>query len=267
MPTPPSKDAFMKVMITSDLHWGFNGSSTNMIVMQYLLSSFERDKPDILIVAGDNSSTSFDERYKVFTFLRDRLGKGFPILTVNGNHDFWVHKDEDYQRAYNVEDVYRINLEIYGINNIRYLPENPFINDEIAISGMDGWYIEYPDTNDKNWIPGPFNINHSILRTRSSVHFEKAIKVLDQEKDKGKKTILVSHFPFTYGPKDTDWKAQQLGKYFGDNLSYSSFIDNVDYLIYGHTHTFFDAIDVNGKTRVVNTGSDYNDPHHLTLEI
>jgi predicted phosphodiesterase len=147
----------------------------------------------------------------------------------------------------------------------------------LYIRGFDGWYRDDVRTNDQHYIPGFRPVGLEWLQKRSHNQFEEVIKSLGEAKDKGKITMLVTHFGFIEEDAKNDWKARSSAmntfgrtiepQYFGANLKYEDFLDKVDYMCYGHSHSAFAGVAKNGTTKVLNVGSDYDLPLYKILTI
>ena len=253
----------MKITITGDTHYGFSrhGNEAN----EKMLESIGKENPDILIHTGDYGSVSLDEREAYWKKTREILGTSILIIAVNGNHDYW----DATHKVNSVMDITKINTRIFEKYSI-YHPYTTIIINGISIRGFDGWYFSDVRTNDPNYIPHYFPEGVKWLRDKSDKEFGSLLPLFKKDKERGDTTILVTHFGFI--ANDDDWKSREsrvLGQkqYFGGNPKYENYLDDVDYLLYGHSHHEFEGVASNNKTKVINAGSDYEFPYYKILEI
>lgn len=258
----------MKIAITTDTHYCKSTHSTS----RYMLEHIKKFNPEILIHCGDVSSSNYPEQEAFWKLTRETLGLDVKIVTVMGNHDWWdrYYDDEDTSkiiRPSNPEQLFSLVKEVYCKYNIHHASEN-LVFDQIAISGYDGWYgdkeVPHKATRDSKVIPHYYGEGETWLYNRNFKDFDNAIAFLNSKKAENKKTFLVTHFGITPECAD-DWKSKIGKEYFGNNPRFSQFIENVDYLCYGHSHQEVDFIFK--TTRVLNSGSDYYFPKYITLDI
>jgi hypothetical protein len=190
-----------------------------------------------------------------------------------------VSTDIPYISPKNPYEVYLQNMEILKKFDIVYLFDGMELQEEkktLLIQGFDGWYRDDVYTNDKNYIPGFQTLGMEWLQKRSHFQFGEVIQSLKEAKDKGNITMLVTHFGFIAEDAENDWKSRsaqgpfgklQEPQYFGANLKYEDYLDKVDYMLYGHSHSAFAGTAKNGTTKVLNVGSDYELPKYQILEV
>ena len=259
----------MKIAITTDTHY----CKVFHSIIVKMLEEIKKNDPDILIHCGDVASTNWLEQKLFWSLAREILGKKIIMITVKGNHDWWdKYYDIDpaalgIKRPQSFEDIIEIHQkEIYDVFNIHHASENITI-DRIHFSGFDGWYqdkeVPFRFTKDSKMIPR-YYVDSSQWDKHNVKGFENALNFLN--KQTGKK-ILITHHSFTECAV-FDWKNEdsRIKHYFGNNLRYEIFIDNIDYLFYGHTHVEMDSISKNGHTKVINVGSDYYYPKYKIME-
>lgn len=263
----------MTIAITTDTHYCLSTHDCNILMLEQL----KLENPHILLHCGDVSNSNWYEQKQYFELVRNILGN-ILIVTVNGNHDWWCkYYDIDptklnIEKIHNCEDILKVlQKEVYGPLDIHHASENltHYENGKkIYISGFDGWYsdLNVPRriTNDYKKIPQYYINGGNYLNTRSVIGFEKSIEFLNKVDDGIK--ILMTHFGFTENCTK-DWKSRDTGNYFGNNPKFENYIDNVDYLFYGHSHIEDDSISKNNHTKILNTGSDYDNPKYRILEI
>ena len=270
----------MKIIVTTDTHWGFTiiGDQANIT----MLNKIKDEKKDALLHCGDWGSTSFADRYNYWKLVRSTLGKDLPIGTIMGNHDWWAGQFfRLYATPISPYEVYLQNMDILKEFDIVPLFDEMELQEEggktLFIKGFDGWYRDDVRTNDQNYIPGFRPLGIEWLQKRSHNQFGDCIKSIGEAKDKGNITMLVTHFGFIEEDAKNDWKARSSAmdtfgramepQYFGNNLKYEDFLDKVDYMCYGHSHSPFSGVAKNGTTKILNVGSDYEMPEYQILEV
>jgi predicted phosphodiesterase len=185
---------------------------------------------------------------------------------------------EEYNLPLNPKDIIINNLKIMDRHKIIHLNDGSIEiqdnNKTITITGFDGWYRDDVSTNDQHYIPGYRPTGIQWLQNKAHKDFGECIKTLNEAKLEGHTTILVSHFGFLNSEIRNDYKAKSSPfdcnthkEYFGANTKYEEFLDSVDYVFFGHSHTPFDGYAANGKTRCINVGSDYEMPKYKIIEI
>lgn len=250
----------MKLILTSDLHEGRSPRS-HKINTEFITKIAQEIKKDsnikALIIAGDLSSHKQEQHERICKMLRDQLS--CTILIVRGNHDYWSTLDKRKVIKYpTIPELNKKHEELYKKYNIHHLQKNPFVIDDVIILGWDGWYSSFdPPSNDDDHI---IRFTEGIktmewLSRKAHKEFERLLSV--DTKGYHKSIIVTHHNPYTH-----DYRYKELGA----NHKYLEFIVNkFDYLLTGHTHRFYDKL-VKG-CRIVNSGSDYNDPKYLILEV
>lgn len=252
----------MKIAITTDTHYG----TTKNPALEISLLDMKLHNPEVFIHCGDVSSSNVLEHEKYWILAREILGDKIPIITVMGNHDWWDrYYDEEVPsvRPKDPSDLWENFVKpMYKRYNIHHASENLIIND-VGFTGIDGWYSD-PDyiyeTNDSKRIP-QFYINSSYLSKRSDEQFKSSLDFL--QSFTGKK-VFITHFGITPECKN-DWKSNNSDFYFGNNQKYFDFLQDCNYLLYGHSHIKVDT--VYNNIRVINAGSDYFFPKFRILDI
>ncbi len=253
----------MKIIITGDTHYGYSRHGNDENVK--MIESIKKENPDILIHTGDYGSSSLDEREEYWRVTRGILGS-IVIIAVNGNHDYW----DATHKVNSIMDITESNIKVFEKYSI-YHPFTNIVIKGISIRGMDGWYFSDVRTHDPNYIPHYFPEGVKWLRDKSDMEFDSLLPLFKKDKQRGDTTILVTHFGFIANDDD-DWKSRESRifgqkQYFGGNPKYENYIDDVDYLLYGHSHHEFEGVASNGKTKVINAGSDYEFPNYRILEV
>jgi predicted phosphodiesterase len=234
----------MRILILSDTHYGFSEGTHK--ILETKLKKVPKDI-DLVIHAGDWISDSQAQWKDCFELFRS-LFPTVNIIGVLGNHDLWNNPKKDV-----LETEREIKL-LFKKYNIHYLPNNPFISKDIIIYGFNGWYYDIePPSNDRNWInnwvENKYDFN-AFLSKRSCYDME---NILNQNIS-NKYSICVTHF----GPNDYS-KMGADPKYI-EHLS-----QKFNLVIIGHSHIEQDYMINN--CRVINPGSDYNDPKFKIIKM
>jgi len=244
----------MKILITSDWHFGFTQKTCDRI--KKMLTNGMNQGFDIMVIAGDISSVDPSQMEKAFKHAREVVDK--PILVVFGNHDYWV-ADANRTSLNNIEKVERSHEEICEKYNIHYLPYNPYHGKGFSIYGFDGWYGgTNPITNDANWMSREFgsftNLNRYFFEKQM-----KQFKYIAEGTFLNPVNILVTHFNIFPSPG----KESDMSGYFPlGEIATGGF----DYIIYGHTH-MQEVFEHKNDTLVINPGSNYDNPKFIIIDI
>lgn len=115
----------VRLVLLSDLHgqsFGWNN--------EWLLRMVRREKPDLVLAAGDMYSAGDSRGRERALDLMGRLAKEFPVYYVNGEHDrsesFFEELENrgvfflDYESP--LVTVGKTTLRLYGITNVYYTP-------------------------------------------------------------------------------------------------------------------------------------------------
>lgn len=247
----------VKILVLSDLHYGYN-SNTAKVLSKFLQKIVQKESPfDLCIISGDIVSHRQRQWQPVWKLLTTHIP--VPILFVLGNHDFW-----DRDRLYrNVDDLIKAQQEnIFSkIPNIYYLnPTLPYIYDNLAVFGIDGWYKHnHPPTNDQFHIPdGIWGMGR--LRNRYYDQIDQFLDNCDNYKHI-KNHIFVTHHEIysSDGAINIDFCGEY--KLF-DKLQANS---NIKVIIQGHTHKHIrEQVE---DQLIVNVGSNYNLPSYQIIKI
>ncbi|MGE5609229.1 MAG: metallophosphoesterase [Bacillota bacterium] len=118
----------MRILATADLH--YNHPRSRRLADQ-LIDELIQIPADVLLLIGDTASGTGEElehclhRFDVFPG---------PKLFVAGNHELWTRGDDSY-RLFKEELPRRI-----AALGWRWLQDDPFVADKLAIVGSVGWY-------------------------------------------------------------------------------------------------------------------------------
>ncbi len=242
----------MRIALTSDLHAGFTEKTGS--IHEIFFNKLNEEDWDILIIAGDLGSTKIAHVKSISKRIQRLINK--PVLVVRGNHDLWD------KSKYNVRETLKLTEQIFKDNGIHLLSNNPFKLNNLHILGWDGWYQHlYPPTRDEDYIAPYTNgkLTFRFLQEEAERTFQ---KILDKTKEirtiDNQKIICVTHMPCFYHPT-----------VYGDhsaNQRYINYLEGFcDILCFGHTHVQVD--DTQFGIRILNAGSDYDEPAYTIFNI
>jgi predicted phosphodiesterase len=257
----------IKIILTSDLHEGFDHKTTaiNTKFIDEMADEIAKD-PNIkvMIIAGDLISHKQSQYPRILKMLRAKIT--IPILVVKGNHCNWDTKPNKFDKdgtwvtaKYpSIEKLNKQHADLFEKYNIHHLAKKEFIIDGIVIVGWDGWYHElFPPTNDEYHMAtytGPIRTSEYLTK-EAEKEFE---RVLYFDNYQYRKSIVVTHHsPFTDNPNYNGHRSNP------KHLQH--IICKYDYFITGHTHQPVDMI--LDKCRIINCGSHYNKPKYVIFEV
>jgi len=229
------------ILLTGDFHYGFDEYTHD--VLDSFLTDISFEPFDIMIIAGDVISHLQSQWPDILGMIRRYINQ--PILIVLGNHDYW-----DKKRHWDFFRIRSKQLKLFKDYNIHYLEnDGPYETDDLIIYGFDGWYGSgFPPSADC------YHISKRIEGVQFNDWFYyKARNKLDSIPEKGnKRQIVVTHFEPNDQPMgaSTQWL---------DTLK-----DKCDVLCTGHTHRKNDFM--HNNMRVLNAGSEYNDPRLMIFK-
>jgi len=250
----------MKIALTSDLHYGYFGNTSNKIAR--FVKKLAAEEVDLLIIAGDIATVSQHQFKRCMEEIR--AGLTCEIIYVRGNHDFWdrVHKKDPESGTRNLQQIYDYHKAITYPLSITHLDDGPFRYDSgrVEVYGFDGWYAEYnPHTNDASNMPKQHE-SCPVPAYLVGKAWKDFGKILDEVKESTAETkILVTHHNIYVDPK------YGVNSHNGILKFYPETKENFDILCCGHTHQHKDYYDDN--LRVLNCGSDYNDPKYIIFNV
>jgi len=253
----------MKVILTSDIHYGMSGYLTRGNIDK-MMKMIVQDAPEVLLVAGDWGSTGIKN---VELGVR-RIRKFYDgiIVGVPGNHDFWV-TDMEANSIKTIQDVIAIQngiFEKYMINN--YALTRNEKGKSVLFLAYPGWYRNNPPSNDRFWMPKMMDRPiHNYMREWSDALYAETLKTLNNPLYDDCKKVVVTHFnitPCIYNGYDSEVSKAMSGNYDHFNELKEA---GMTTLCYGHTHVFekglFEGV------RIFNSGSDYNRPEYIMFEV
>lgn len=241
----------MRIILTSDTHEGITHSHT----VEKLSRNIAKQRPDVIVHAGDFSGGFAGAPMVQKTVERLRRHNSGPIVVTIGNHDYWCGYNLSVEQFW---ANYRAIVACFKKHDIHFLDEDgPLTSGDCQFVGCTGWYSNpNPPTNDINFMPlGMGGDTHRYL-------FKRAIDIVTQQQgllDHSKKIIFVSHFPvIDAGPDykgsfgDFCW-AGGWGKHLQNGWGIQNFFN-------GHSHRLH-----KGPLRW-ESGSDYYNPKFLVID-
>lgn len=258
----------MKGIATTDTHKGL--SKDTHAIHEKHWDAIAAQEPDFLFHSGDAATSKQLELESTFGQMRDRLGDELDIYYVRGNHDLWdrSHKHPGKPKHHRTDKMtYGETLlyhdELFAEFNIKHLDaQGHWLTPKSFVAGFDGWYgttdHKIRQTNDDTWIPRLTGNPETLMEHLSQKAFYdlKKCHELLAGLPEGTFRILMTHFP-AFSDGHPEWNA---------NKAYHSvMIEHADLLLVGHNHQFKD--DIENGCRIVNAGSDYDQPRFIEFEI
>lgn len=249
----------MKALLTSDTHYGFGHSTTEILYRFWkkVAKTIEKENIDVVIWAGDIATSKQSEFKKAIAQARNIIGPQIPIAFVRGNHDLW-DRGRVIRTFAQLEEEHN---EIFSRYDIHHLEQGSMTIDNVGIFGWDGWYgTANPPSNDAyNMFKQVEGVpTHTFLSHRAWIKFEKVLEDVDLLRPHHRAAVAVTHFnPYTI---DTRWENMCANLKFYDLIK-----AKFDVFCCGHNHQFKNRLE--GTCRVVNAGSDYMVPKFLVFEV
>lgn len=258
----------LKIALTTDLHYGFS-SKTEAKLIKFLDKELPKAKKygiDLFIVSGDLASTKQRQFEKCLALIRNKMDQhniDVPFALVRGNHDLWNDydkKNKEWIKSKFLVDLYKKHEEWFVKYKVRHL-DNALIIKDTLICGFDGWYsTSDPKTNDADRIPKDVGNGHTTMNWLITKTWKDFDSVLELSKTAPvTKKILVTHHNLYLTKKYGENPHNGITKFLPEVKA------NFDVLVCGHTHIVEDRIEDN--LRIINAGSDYNQPVMKFLEI
>lgn len=238
----------MKILLLSDMHFGIS-QRTHGIWERYWDLHLASEDWDAVILAGDIGTSRLDHWETAIRFVSSRA-KGKPVYHVRGNHDLWD------KGTRNLHHLFKQQQDVAKDTGVHLLQDDgPAVQDGVLLCGWDGWYANPPQrhTNDFMWISSNMVDGWGTdawLNRRAADGVDACIDQVFLHK--GPK-IVVTHMPCLPGFGDPKFNASP---HYGEAL-----LGIADFLVWGHSHRQTDIV-IQG-TRILNCGSDYDNPAHL----
>jgi predicted phosphodiesterase len=249
----------VKAILTSDTHYGMDGKThaKHDRFWRKVQDEIVSNDVKVLLWAGDLACNKQSQLARTIRHAREYVS--IPILLVRGNHDFWdapSNKDEfSGRRSFQLLDAF--HRDLFAQHGIHHLENNPKVIDDVLFCGWDGWYATPPLTNDADNMFRDVNGSpmHAFMSNRAWKAFE---AVMDLDVEPYRAAVAVTHFnPYVV---DRKWEAMCANLRFYDMVK-----EKFDVFCCGHNHQKKDRIEDGCK--VLNSGSQYNNPQFLTFEV
>lgn len=251
----------MKILQLNDTHKGFSRNTDK--IHQKFFQSLKKEDFDVIIHCGDMIATQQRNVSKTFKQLRD-LAKDKPVLVVRGNHDYWqdVKSKKPEHGWMSFEEILDSHKKYAKDYNITLLDEGEtYYDDEVFVGGFTTWYASsLPVTNDCHWMNSWTQNGDSValfLSNRQHSQLSELSTLLTQHL--GKTRVVVSHMP-VFGK---DWEQKFSASYSCQMvLRYEC-----EYYLCGHSHKLHTGEELIGGVKVFQTGSDYDQPRFLVIDV
>lgn len=230
----------MKAVLFTDPHFGFDDSIRK--IPERVLNELRLQTFDLIAISGDWGAMKLVHVYWAFKAFRE----AFPdkkIIGVLGNHDLW---DKEIR---SLSEKFLLIQEWAKEFDIHLLEKNPYEVNGFLFLGFNGWYYqEHQKTKDHEYI-FPYTDDGENVDNFLRKQADEAVNFMIDYPKENKTVISMSHFPCVSEIID---KPELSGNpMHGEILTEFS-----DVIIFGHTHV---PVDVTvGKSRVINSGADYN---------
>lgn len=240
----------MKIVITGDTHSGFSDQTPQ--ILEAFWKRVAEEHPVWILHAGD-WATSHPRETAEGMHQAARICLESTIITVTGNHDYW--NDERPTNAIESHIGFREHCEMA---HIRHIPPQLSIDAALPARGLTivgghAWYNHpNPPTKDRMYMNAYTDGMDTFewLRRGWQNQFLHVQQFVHDNSSNYK--IFLTHFPG--------------GEPWGqDPHMMEMMAEECDLIVRGHSHKAEDFMW--GKCRVVNAGSDYDDPKYLVVEV
>jgi predicted phosphohydrolase len=272
----------MRLAVTSDLHYDLAGRLTPPDAIEALARQIARERPDLLILAGDLGHGMENFRRCIASF----SGVAPRLAVLAGNHDVWHDSHLDLSSQQLLDEVLPgICAELGAI----WLETSSLRLGAVAVVGSLAWYdysaidpeqahhaLQLPAlkrflNNDANWIDWPHTDPEVAARLGDALL--RRIEALDGDPEI-LQIVVATHVPLleeqmVRRPDNANWGVSNA--FFG-NLSLGRRVaafPKVALLVSGHTHFARDGIVARpGRPlRHAVIGSDYGAPTFRLFEV
>ena len=234
----------MKIWVLSDLHFA----------MSHLDWDIEFPDADVCVVAGDVA----DPPSESIRWLAENIGIRMPVVFVAGNHEYYGHYYEDAlaagrTAALSFPSVHFLENDEVVIDGVRFLGATMWTDFEFydnpdqamraaALYMNDYRQIAYSRTPPRRFAPDITRAIHKDSRNWLE-------GVLSERFDGP--TVVVTHTCPHELSVDSQYAGDQLNPAFVSDLSDVIKAHEPDLWIHGHTHSSFDYVVPETRTRVV----------------
>jgi len=273
----------MRLAVTSDLHYDFEGHLTRPAAVEELVLSLVDSRPDAVVLAGDiaNGYAAFE------ACLAEFKGLGVPVGVVAGNHDLW----RDEKLGLSTEALWGGALEeACERQGLVWLESRSIRVGEVAVVGSMCWY-DYSALD-----PSIAMTREELARVKSALNadarkmdwrrkdadfaaeLERALlRRLDAQASDPAVTAVavVTHVPLleqqiTRRPEDPRWSTTNA--YYGNLTTGLAVLQRpkVKAIVSGHSHVGQQAVVERGALGPVAAyvvPSDYQQPKFVLLEL
>lgn len=212
-----------KFYVWSDLHTEL--SSLNH-VKKICKTYFKKDLNSSLILAGDIGKPGDKKYLYLLEWCSRRYNK---IFVIAGNHEFY--------NTTNVVDTLR-NM-CMKFPNVYFLDKNIYYSDSYIIFGCILWtHIHTIEIHDVKKYYNDFKyINNIDINTWHDSDLNWLTNALEYYKNDNRTKIVITHHMPSYSLLESKYKQYSLFNSAFANTDCEKLFSNVDYWIYGHTHT------------------------------
>lgn len=272
----------MRIAVTSDLHYDLAGHLTAPDSIESLARSIARERPDLLVLAGDLGHGLDNFRRCVASF----VGVAPAIAVLAGNHDVWRDERQNLSslRLWDNE-LPRVCAEL----GVTWLETESLRFGSVGIVGSLAWYdysavdpeqaqhapllpsLKPMLNNDANWIDWPYKDPELAARLGDSL----LLRLDALEQDPAIRSVaVVTHVPLLEGQmvrkrNNPNWGVSNA--FFG-NLTLGERVSarsKVRLIVSGHTHFAREGVleRSSGPLRYAVIGSDYGAPISRSFEL
>lgn len=272
----------MRILVTSDLHYDLAGHLTAPDTVEALARRMARERPDLLVLAGDLGHGLDNFRRCVTSF----LGIAPTLAVIAGNHDVWRDEEHNLSSQSLWEDALPQACADLGAV---WLEAQSLQLGAIGVVGSMAWYdysaidpehqnhvsllpsLKPMLNNDANWIDWPHKDPEVAARLGESLL--QRIDLLEQ--DPSIQSIAVfTHVPLLEGQmvRKSNHPNWGLTNAFFGNLTLGNQIltrSKIRLIVSGHTHTARNGSlpRPSGDLQYSVIGSDYGTPTFQSFEI
>ena len=240
----------MKVLFLSDIHLDVNRSYLKTNLLPVLIDYLNEVQPDVWILAGDLAG---DAAYALELLETIEKQTGVEIKFIPGNHDIWT----DQQSSWSSYELFK--------NHPTSLIDQPFELGEYVVIGDMGWYdysLKPNFLNEEEVLMHKGNLWNDARYAKwgmtDQALYEQMHQKFEQqfEQYRDRKIIFVNHFipyeDFLVFKQNLSWN---IANSFMGSARLGELLDryeNIEYVVFGHTHKQFGKIEFGTKTVICN---------------